>query len=168
MLETVRGVVRRKSRIANLNVIIIITANIIIIIITIIIIIIISIVVVNYSASLCSVQVILWLQGLFLFSLVWSVGGTIMGDSKKKFDVFFRALIVGADEHFPKPAHCKFSKVCIAARACICESRSPTHTIRSPTHTIRSPTHTIRHSLAGSLTCLFICLLMDMGKCAKE
>ncbi|KAK7493483.1 hypothetical protein BaRGS_00015194 [Batillaria attramentaria] len=55
-------------------------------------------------------QVTLWLQGLFLFSLVWTIGGTIMGDSKKKFDVFFRHLISGLDNNHPKPKSIKLSK----------------------------------------------------------
>ena len=56
-------------------------------------------------------QVTLWLQGLFLFSLVWTVGGTIMGDSKLKFDVFFRTLISGVDNEHPKPKSIKITKV---------------------------------------------------------
>ena len=53
----------------------------------------------------------LWLQGLFLFSLVWTVGGTITGDSRKKFDVFFRTLISGTDADNPKPKSIKITKV---------------------------------------------------------
>jgi dynein heavy chain len=34
-----------------------------------------------------------WLQCIFLFSAVWSLGGTIDGDSRKKFDGFFRKLV---------------------------------------------------------------------------
>ena len=56
-------------------------------------------------------QVTLWLQGLFLFSLVWTIGGTILGDSKKKFDVFFRTLISGTDNDHPKPKSSKITKV---------------------------------------------------------
>nr|KAG5713480.1 hypothetical protein BaRGS_025028 [Batillaria attramentaria] len=55
-------------------------------------------------------QVTLWLQGLFLFSLVWTIGGTAMGDSKKKFDVFFRTLISGTDNDHPKPKSIKITK----------------------------------------------------------
>uniref|UniRef100_A0A8B9YXV7 Dynein axonemal heavy chain 3 n=1 Tax=Bos mutus grunniens TaxID=30521 RepID=A0A8B9YXV7_BOSMU len=32
-------------------------------------------------------QIFLWLQGLFLFALVWTVAGTINADSRKKFDL---------------------------------------------------------------------------------
>ena len=53
----------------------------------------------------------LWLQGLFLFSLVWTVGGTITGDSRKKFDTFFRTLISGTDPDHPKPKSIKITKV---------------------------------------------------------
>ena len=56
-------------------------------------------------------QVTLWLQGLFLFSLVWTIGGTISGDSKKKFDVYFRTLISGVDNDHPKPKSIKITKV---------------------------------------------------------
>ncbi|KAL8573170.1 Dynein heavy chain 3, axonemal [Nucella lapillus] len=55
-------------------------------------------------------QVTLWLQGLFLFSLVWTIGGTIMGDSKKKFDTYFRTLISGTDDSHPKPKSIKITK----------------------------------------------------------
>jgi len=37
-------------------------------------------------------QITLWMQGLFLFSIVWSVGGLLMGDSRKKFDLYFRYI----------------------------------------------------------------------------
>ena len=56
-------------------------------------------------------KITLWLQGLFLFALVWTVGGTITGDSRKKFDVFFRTLISGTDPEHPKPKSCKITKV---------------------------------------------------------
>lgn len=58
----------------------------------------------------------LWLQGLFLFSLVWTVGGTITGESRKKFDVFFRDLISGANANYPKPKSSKITKVCSVNR----------------------------------------------------
>ena len=56
-------------------------------------------------------QITLWLQGLFLFSLVWTVGGTLTGDSRKKFDVYFRNLISGMDNDHPKPKTIKLNKV---------------------------------------------------------
>jgi dynein heavy chain len=54
---------------------------------------------------------LLWLQGLFLFSLIWGLAGTITGDSRKKFDTFLRDFLTGAIEEHPKPKSIKFSKV---------------------------------------------------------
>lgn len=54
----------------------------------------------------------LQLQGLFLFSMVWTVAGTVTGDSRKKFDIFFRTLISGTDAAHPKPKSVKLTKVC--------------------------------------------------------
>uniref|UniRef100_A0A669PS64 Dynein axonemal heavy chain 3 n=1 Tax=Phasianus colchicus TaxID=9054 RepID=A0A669PS64_PHACC len=42
--------------------------------------------------SMSSQQITLWLQGLFLFALVWTIAGTIDADSRKKFDLFYRNL----------------------------------------------------------------------------
>ncbi|KAK2921231.1 hypothetical protein Q8A73_000716 [Channa argus] len=57
-----------------------------------------------------SQEITMLLQGLFLFSAVWTIGGTITGDSRKKFDIFYRALIMGmADEH-PRPKSIKLKK----------------------------------------------------------
>ncbi|CAF3510924.1 unnamed protein product [Rotaria socialis] len=53
---------------------------------------------------------LLWLQGLFLFSLIWGLAGTITGDSRKKFDTFLRDFLTGALEEYPKPKSIKFSK----------------------------------------------------------
>lgn len=52
----------------------------------------------------------MWLQGLFLFAVVWTVGGTITGDSRKKFDVFYRNLITGMDDEHPRPKSIKLKK----------------------------------------------------------
>ena len=60
-------------------------------------------------------QITLWLQGLFLFSLVWTVGGTVTGDSRKKFDVYFRTLLSGTDPDHPKPKTVKITKVSIGS-----------------------------------------------------
>uniref|UniRef100_A0A2K5MUZ9 Dynein axonemal heavy chain 3 n=1 Tax=Cercocebus atys TaxID=9531 RepID=A0A2K5MUZ9_CERAT len=60
--------------------------------------------------GLSSQQIFLWLQGLFLFSLVWTVAGTINADSRKKFDVFFRNLIMGMDDNHPRPKSVKLTK----------------------------------------------------------
>ena len=56
-------------------------------------------------------QITNWLQGLFIFAMVWSIGGTINGDSRKKFDAFFRLLISGTDKDHPKPNNIKMTKV---------------------------------------------------------
>ena len=55
----------------------------------------------------------LWLQGLFLFCVVWTLGGTMDGDSRKKFDQFFRLLISGTHPDHPKPKSIKITKVSI-------------------------------------------------------
>nr|XP_034492395.1 dynein heavy chain 3, axonemal [Marmota flaviventris] len=60
--------------------------------------------------SLSNQQVFLWLQGLFLFSLVWTVAGTINADSRKKFDQYFRNLIMGMDDKHPRPKSVKLTK----------------------------------------------------------
>ncbi|XP_065898705.1 dynein axonemal heavy chain 3-like isoform X2 [Dysidea avara] len=65
---------------------------------------------VNDGPKMPSAQITLQLQGLFLFSLVWSIAGTITGDSRKKFDVFFRTLISGTDAEHPKPKTVKLTK----------------------------------------------------------
>ncbi|XP_033281843.2 dynein axonemal heavy chain 3 [Orcinus orca] len=62
------------------------------------------------SESLTSQQIFLWLQGLFLFALVWTVAGTINADSRKKFDLFFRNLIMGMDNNNPRPKSVKLTK----------------------------------------------------------
>ncbi|XP_072275027.1 dynein axonemal heavy chain 3 [Pyxicephalus adspersus] len=57
-----------------------------------------------------SQQITLWLQGLFLFALVWTIGGTINADSRKKFDVFYRNLLMGMDDQHPRPKSVKLTK----------------------------------------------------------
>ncbi|XP_030740234.2 dynein axonemal heavy chain 3 [Echinops telfairi] len=64
----------------------------------------------EFSDGLTSQQIFLWLQGLFLFALVWTVAGTINADSRKKFDVFFRSLIMGMDDNHPRPKSVKLTK----------------------------------------------------------
>ncbi|KAJ8245818.1 hypothetical protein GJAV_G00260630 [Gymnothorax javanicus] len=59
---------------------------------------------------LSSQQVTMWLQGLFIFAIVWSLGGTINGDSRKKFDVFYRDLIVGLVDEHPRPKSVSLTK----------------------------------------------------------
>ncbi|KAH0504188.1 Dynein heavy chain 3, axonemal [Microtus ochrogaster] len=64
----------------------------------------------EFFEGLSSQQIFLWLQGLFLFSLVWTVAGTINAESRKKFDVFFRNLIMGIDDRYPRPKSVKLTK----------------------------------------------------------
>ncbi|KAM6899568.1 dynein axonemal heavy chain 3 [Xenentodon cancila] len=64
----------------------------------------------NGTQNISSEQITMWLQGLFLFAVVWSLGGTITGDSRKKFDVFYRALLTGMDVEHPPPKNSKFKK----------------------------------------------------------
>ncbi|KAM6054400.1 LOW QUALITY PROTEIN: dynein axonemal heavy chain 3 [Chlamydotis macqueenii] len=47
--------------------------------------------------NMSSQQIILWLQGLLLFALVWTVGGIIDADSRKIFD-FFCNLLMGMND----------------------------------------------------------------------
>ena len=61
--------------------------------------------------SMPATQITLWLQSLFLFSLVWSLGSTMNCDSRRKFDEFFRDLINGTNEKHPKPKSVKLTKV---------------------------------------------------------
>lgn len=50
------------------------------------------------------------LQGLFLFALVWTVGGIIDTDSRKKFDLFYRNLLLGRNDENPCPESVKLNK----------------------------------------------------------
>ncbi|ESO02274.1 hypothetical protein HELRODRAFT_188646 [Helobdella robusta] len=62
------------------------------------------------NMTLTSAQITLWLQGLFQFALVWSIGSTVSGDSRKKFDAFFRNLVYGLNAKCPKPKSSKISR----------------------------------------------------------
>lgn len=68
----------------------------------------------NEESGMTQMQISLWLQCLFLFSLVWTIGGTMTGDSRKKFDVFYRNIISGTDQDYPRPKSFKLGKVCTA------------------------------------------------------
>ena len=59
----------------------------------------------------CVAQVTHWLQGLFQFSIVWSIGSTVTGVSRKGFDEFFRGVLNGVNPTHPKPKSCKITKV---------------------------------------------------------
>ncbi|CAH1783738.1 unnamed protein product, partial [Owenia fusiformis] len=44
-----------------------------------------------------------WIISSFLFGLMWSLGGTIDPDGRKKFDTFFREILTGKSEETPVP-----------------------------------------------------------------
>ncbi|KAJ3328189.1 Dynein heavy chain 7, axonemal [Blyttiomyces sp. JEL0837] len=52
----------------------------------------------------------LWITSIFIFSSVWSLGGTIDGDSRKKFDFFFRRLVEGQENAYPIPNNIRIDK----------------------------------------------------------
>ncbi|MED6291229.1 Dynein heavy chain 3, axonemal, partial [Characodon lateralis] len=64
----------------------------------------------NDAMNMSNEQITIWLQGLFLFALVWSLGGTITGDSRKKFDIFFRNMVTVMDDEHPRPKSIKLKK----------------------------------------------------------
>ncbi|XP_027026371.2 dynein axonemal heavy chain 12 [Tachysurus fulvidraco] len=45
-----------------------------------------------------------WIMAAFAFSLVWSVGGGIDGDSRETFDTFLREILLGKSDKHPIPA----------------------------------------------------------------
>ena len=49
----------------------------------------------------------LWLHNVFIFSSVWSLGGSIDGESRRKFDLFFRKLLNGGDGSTQAPNNVK-------------------------------------------------------------
>ncbi|XP_063710592.1 dynein axonemal heavy chain 3-like [Symsagittifera roscoffensis] len=55
-------------------------------------------------------QITMHLQNLFTFSLVWTLGGAMTGDSRAKFDAFFRELTNGMNDDHPKPKSVKINK----------------------------------------------------------
>uniref|UniRef100_A0A3Q3EKF3 Dynein axonemal heavy chain 3 n=1 Tax=Labrus bergylta TaxID=56723 RepID=A0A3Q3EKF3_9LABR len=62
------------------------------------------------GTPMSSQQITMWLQGLFLFGVVWTLGGTITGESRKRFDGFYRNLIMGMDDEHPRPKSIKLKK----------------------------------------------------------
>ena len=46
-----------------------------------------------------------------MFSLIWSLGGALVGDSRTKFDSFYRTLVAGVDPDHPRPKTLKINKV---------------------------------------------------------
>lgn len=51
-----------------------------------------------------------WLGCTTIFSLIWSLGSTLKSDSRIKFDTFFRKIILGNVEQYPKPPSFKLTK----------------------------------------------------------
>jgi len=45
-----------------------------------------------------------------VFSAIWSLGSTINQESRDKFDVFFRELLRGRNEEYPRPKGFKLNK----------------------------------------------------------
>ncbi|NXU08026.1 DYH3 protein, partial [Pardalotus punctatus] len=62
------------------------------------------------SESLSSQQITSWLQGLFLFALVWTIGGIMDADSRRKFDSFYRSLLMGMSDENPRPKSVKLNQ----------------------------------------------------------
>lgn len=51
-----------------------------------------------------------WLQYAFVFSIVWGIGGTLVQDSKEKFNTFYRLLLTGNNKEYPKIKSFKLTK----------------------------------------------------------
>ncbi|CAH8647966.1 unnamed protein product [Schistosoma rodhaini] len=62
---------------------------------------------VNMSAQTVYLQI----QALFLFSIIWSLGSCLPIESREKFDLFFRDLISGINQQYPKPKSIKLTKL---------------------------------------------------------
>lgn len=53
----------------------------------------------KYMAQISDLDVRAQMEGVFFFSCIWSMGGTLTVDSRHKFDVLFRALL---EREFPQ------------------------------------------------------------------
>ncbi|XP_022171452.1 dynein heavy chain 3, axonemal-like isoform X1 [Myzus persicae] len=53
----------------------------------------------------------IWVGCTTIFSLIWSIGSLIKGDSRNKFDTFLRKLLLGNDEQYHKPITFKLTKI---------------------------------------------------------
>uniref|UniRef100_A0A8C3VA02 Dynein axonemal heavy chain 3 n=1 Tax=Catharus ustulatus TaxID=91951 RepID=A0A8C3VA02_CATUS len=62
------------------------------------------------SETMSAQQITSWLQALFLFALVWTIGGIIDANSRRKFDSFYRSLLNGMNEENPRPKNVKLNK----------------------------------------------------------
>ncbi|KAI8904079.1 dynein heavy chain and region D6 of dynein motor-domain-containing protein [Gorgonomyces haynaldii] len=52
----------------------------------------------------------IWLVNSFIFSSIWSLGGTIDSKSRKQFDLFFKQLINGDNKQYKMPQDLKIEK----------------------------------------------------------
>jgi len=52
----------------------------------------------------------IWLQYSFIFCIVWSLGSTLTQESREKFDVFYRQLLLGNNQESPRPDSFSLSK----------------------------------------------------------
>lgn len=52
----------------------------------------------------------IWLGCITIFCLIWSLGSTIKGNDRNKFDTFIRKLILGNIDQYQKPITFKLSK----------------------------------------------------------
>lgn len=57
-----------------------------------------------------ALQSSVWLQYCFVFAAIWSLASTLMGESREKFDTFYRQLIIGNNKDYPKPKGFKLNK----------------------------------------------------------
>jgi dynein heavy chain len=55
-------------------------------------------------------QSTVWIQYCFIFSIVWSLGATLVQESRDKFDTFYRSLLTGNVKDCPKPKSFKLNK----------------------------------------------------------
>ncbi|CUT98907.1 dynein heavy chain [Echinococcus multilocularis] len=61
------------------------------------------------SYGLTEQTITLWLQGLFIFSLVWSLGSALSLDERARFDVMLRDLLSGSGTDCERPTSLKLS-----------------------------------------------------------
>ena len=52
----------------------------------------------------------LYIQCILLFSIVWGLCSVLVNDSRKAFDVYFRDILNGNNEDYPKPKGFKLTK----------------------------------------------------------
>ena len=52
----------------------------------------------------------LWLNCTLLFSVIWGLCATLVSESRKLMDAFFRKLLLGNNEDYPRPKCFKLTK----------------------------------------------------------